>query len=83
MLNWFIVLFRSTISFCLSDFPGDSDGKASCLHCGRPGFNPWVEKILWRRKWQPTPVLLPVKSHGQRSMEGYSPPGRKESDTTE
>ena len=83
MLNWFIVLFRSTISFCLSDFPGDSDGKASCLQCGRPGFNPWVRKILWRRKWQPTLVLLPVKSHGQRSMVGYSPWGRKESDTTE
>ena len=37
----------------------------------------------WRRKWQPTPVLLPGKSHGQRSMVGYSPQGHKESDTTE
>ena len=37
------------------------------------GFNPWVGKILWRRKWQPTPVFLPGKSHGQKSMEGYSP----------
>ena len=40
-------------------------------------------KILWRGKWQPTPVLLLGKSHGQRSMVGYSPQGRKESDTTE
>ena len=37
----------------------------------------------WRRKWQPTPVFLPGKSHGQRSLEGYSPWGHKESDRTE
>jgi len=36
------------------------------------GFNPWVGKILWKRKWQPTPVFLPGKSHGQRSLTGYS-----------
>ena len=46
-------------------------------------FDPWVGKIPWRRKWQPTPVLLPEKSHGQRSLVGYIPWGRKESDTTE
>ena len=39
-----------------------------CLQGGRPGFNPWVGKIPWRRKWQPTPVLLPRKSHGRRSL---------------
>ena len=54
-----------------------------CLQCGRPRFDPWVGKILQRMKWQPTPVLLPGKSHGGRSMVGYSPWGRKESDTTE
>ena len=47
----------------------------------------WVQslgqKIPWRRKWQPTPVFLPGESHGQRSLVGYSPQGRKESDTTE
>ena len=43
----------------------------------------WVGKIPWRRKWQPTPVFWPGKSHGQRSLEGYSPWGRKESDTAE
>ena len=37
----------------------------------------------WRRKWQPTPVLLPGESHGERSLVGYSPWGRRESDTTE
>ena len=45
--------------------------------CKRLGFDPWVRKIPWRRKWQPTPVFLPWKSHGQRSLVGYSPWGRK------
>ena len=40
-------------------------------------FNPWVGKMPWRRKWQPTPVLLPGKSHGQRILAGYSPWGHK------
>ena len=46
-------------------------------------FDSWVRKIPWRRKWQSTPVLLPGKSHGQKSLVGYSPWGRKELDTTE
>ena len=49
----------------------------------RPGFNPWVGKIPWRRKGQPTPVFLPGESHGQRSLAGYSPQGREQLDTTE
>ena len=44
-----------------------------CLQCRRPGFDPWVGKIPWRRKWQPTPVFLPGKSYGQRRLVGYSP----------
>ena len=47
------------------------------------GLDPWVGKIPWRRKWQPTPVFLPGGSHGWRSLVGYSPWGHKESDTTE
>ena len=43
-----------------------------CLQCGRPRFNPWVGKIPWRRKWQSTPILLPGKSHGQRSLVGVA-----------
>ena len=39
----------------------------------RPGLDPWVGKIPWSRKWQPTPVFLPGESHGQRSLAGYSP----------
>ena len=54
-----------------------------CLQCRRRGFDPWVGKIPWRRKWQSTPVLLPGKSHGQRSLVGYNPWGPKELDTTE
>ena len=54
-----------------------------CLQCGRPTFNPWIRKIPWRRKWQPTSVFLPGESHGWRSQAGYSPWGCKESDRTE
>ena len=43
----------------------------------------WVGKIPCRRKWQPTPVFLPGKSHGLSILVGYSPWGRKESDMTE
>ena len=49
--------------------------KRICLQCWRPEFNFWVGKIPWRRKWQPTPVLLPGEVHGQRSLVGYSPWG--------
>ena len=56
--------------------------KASSCQCRRRGFNPWVGKIPWRRKWQPTPVLS-GKSHRQRKLVGYSPWGGKESDMTE
>ena len=48
-----------------------------CLQGRRPAFNPQVGKILWRRAWQPTPVFLPEESHGQRSLAGYSPWGRR------
>ena len=54
-----------------------------CLQGRRPGFHPWVGKILWRREWLPTPVCLPEECHGQRSLASYGPWGPKESDTTE
>ena len=60
-----------------------SRARLQCLTHRGYRFNPWSRKILWRRKWQPTPVFLLGKSHGQRSLEGYSPWGQKESDTTE
>ena len=49
----------------------------------RSRFDPWVRKMPWGRKWHPTPVFLPGKSHGQRSLVGYSPWGCKELNTTE
>ena len=62
-------------------WPGECHGLYS--PCGFPGFNPWVGKIQRRRKWQPSPVLLPGKFHGRRRLVGYSPWDCKESDTTE
>ena len=60
-------------------------GKESAYNAEDTGawFNPWVRKIPWRRKWQPTPVFLPGKCHGQRSLADYSPQGLEESDMTE
>ena len=51
--------------------------KESTCQYRRHGFNLWVRKMPWRRKWQPTLVFLPRKSHGQRSLVGYSPWGCK------
>ena len=45
--------------------------------CRRHRFDPWVGKIPWRRKWQPTPVFLPEKSHGHRNLAGYVPWSQK------
>ena len=64
-------------------FPGSSEGKDSTCRCRRPMFDPWVRKIPWRSKWQPTPVFLPGKSRGWRRLAGYSPWGCKESDITD
>ena len=70
-----------TCSKDMQGFPG-FPGKESTCQCWRHGFDPWAGKIPWRRKWQPTPVFLSGKSHGQRSLAGYSP-WVTESDTTE
>ena len=58
-------------------------GKESACQCRRPGFDPWVKKIPWRRKWHPTPVFLPREPHGQRSLAAYSPWGGEELDSTQ
>ena len=65
------------------DFPCGSDGKEFACIGEDPDFDPCVGKIPWRREWQPTPVFLPGKSHGQRILVGYSPWSRQESDMTE
>ena len=64
-------------------FSGVSESKESVCQCRRARFDPWVRKIPWRRKWLPTPVLLPGKSRGQRSLMGYSPGSCKELDMME
>ena len=77
------------LSLCLGyvlGLPRWLRGKESTCQCSRYQthvFNPWVGKISWKRKWQPTPVFLPGESHGQRSLAGYSPGGLKELDTIE
>ena len=59
------------------DLPDDSDGKEFDCQCRRCGLDPWVRKIPWRRKQQPSPVFLPGKSHGHRSLAGYSSWGQE------
>ena len=78
----FLLTHRS--SGAKQDFPGSSGvKKKSAYQCRRRIFDPWVRRIPWKGKRQPTPVFLPGKSHGQRSPAGYSPQGHKESDMTE
>ena len=66
-------------------FPGGASGKEPACKCRsykKLKFDPWVRKILWRKEWQPTPVFLPGKSHGEKSLAGYSLWGCKKLDTT-
>ena len=58
-------------------------GNELTFQCRRPGFDPWVGTIPWRRTWQPTPILLPGEFHGERSLVGYSSQGCTELDMTE
>ena len=62
-MNWGISLVAQTVK--------------NLPQCRRPGFDPWVGKIPWKREWQPTPVFLPGEFHGQRSLAGNSPWDRK------
>ena len=56
-------------------FPGGSVVKNSPANTGNAGSKPWVGTTPWRRKWQHTPVFLPGKSYGWRSLAGNSPRG--------
>ena len=69
-------------SICYSSFPGGAGGKEPTCHCRRHN-DPFVRKIPWRRKCQPTLVVLSGKPHGQKSLTGYSSWDCKESVTTE
>ena len=65
------------MSICLHGLPWWLSGEESTYQCRKRRFDPLVKKIPWKRKWQPTPVFLPEKPNGQRSLTGYSPWGRK------
>ena len=75
----------SRLTRCEEGFPSGEWWRTACQcgRCKRCGFDPWVGKIPWRREWQPVPVFLPGKSHGQRSLVGHSLWDHKESDMTE
>ena len=81
-------LITSLIELFLHSFIQQNLLGICCLTEGLPlwfrrhGFYPWSRKILWRGKWQLSPLFLPGEYHGQRSLESYSPWGRKESDAT-
>ena len=76
------VLYPKRIAWTWSHSDGPS-GKEPSRQCRRRGLDPRVKKIPWRRKWQPTPVFLPEKSHGQRRLVGYRQEGQEDLDTTE
>ena len=64
------------------ELPWWLSNKKSACQCRRLRFDSWVGKIPWRRERPPTPVFLPGKPHRQKSLEGYCPWGRIESDVT-
>ena len=64
-------------SFFITKPSGEPKDSCQCRRHRRLEFNPWVRKTPWRRKWQPTRVFLPGKSHVQKSLEGYSSWGCK------
>ena len=72
---WSLVLavLSLTVPNGYAGLPWWLGGKEPTFQCRRPRLDPWVGKISCRRKWQPTPVFLPGKSHGQRSLASYSP----------
>ena len=65
------------LKFGLQGFPGGSDGEEFAYSAGDPGSIPESGRTLGKGNWLPTPVFLPGKFHGQRSLAGYSPWGRK------
>ena len=75
----------ASVTLLFQGFPGGASGKGHTCQfrrCKRCGFDPWVRKIPWRRAWQPIPLLLPVETHGQRSLGNCSSQGHKELDMT-
>ena len=78
---WYFII--AILPLGLSRWFSGKEPACQCRRHKRCGFNPWVRKIPWSRRWQLTPVSLPGESHGQRSLAGYSPRDCKEPDRTE
>ena len=77
-ISWFIYVLNTYLIICNNirrwgGFPGGPEYACQCKRYLRRGFNPWARKISWSRQWQPTPVFLPGKFHGQRSLTGFGP----------
>ena len=72
-LCWIFITVHRLSPAAMSRLPWWLSGKESACQCRGHRFNPRVRQIPWRRKWQPTPVFLPEKCHGPRSLAGYSP----------
>ena len=75
----FWLKLRLSVVWVLPKWYSSKESTCQCRKHKRCRFDPWVKKVLWSRNWQPAPVFLPEKFHGQGSLVGYSP----ESDTTE
>ena len=73
-------LFLSNCTIWLPRWLSSKDSACQCRGCKKCRFDPCIGMTPWRRKWQPTPVFLPGKFHGQRNLAGYSSWGHKQSD---
>ena len=71
------MIYNDVTLYSSKGFTGSSIGKSIRLQCRRTGLDPWVWKVPWRRNWRPTPVFLPGKSHGGRSLAGCGQWGHK------
>ena len=83
-----VLIITELLGVCMANLVvrqvwGGPDDKIICLQWGRSGFNPWVEKILWRQAGDPLPYPCLENVHEQRSLGGYNPWGHKETDMTE
>ena len=82
-IRFFFFNHKVTYSLGLPRWLNGKESAYQCRKCRTQRFDPWAGKIPWRRKWQPDPAFLPGKSHGQRSLAGYSPWGLEESEMIE
>ena len=68
----YLFFFSFNCSLGVPRWHSGKESTCQCRRCRKRGFNPWVGKIPWSRKWPLTPVFLPEKFHGQRGLVGYT-----------